>query len=73
MNLTTADLVEAVGYAMELRGAPVEGLQMPSDAALEDITFAGMQTRQVDFEMARAELRQFLYGTSEIPDEFSVE
>ena len=73
MNLTTADLVEAVGYAMELRGVPVEGLQMPSDAALEDITFAGMQTRQVDFDMARAELRQFLYGTSEIPDEFSVE
>ncbi|MBP3644996.1 MAG: LCP family protein [Clostridia bacterium] len=73
MNLTTADLVEAVGYAMELRGVPVEGLQMPSDAALEDITFAGMQTRQVDFDMARAEMRMFLYGTAEEPSEFSVE
>ncbi len=65
MNLSMADLVEAAGYAMELRGVTPEGMQMPSDAALEDITFAGMQTRQVDFEMAREELANFLNGTPE--------
>jgi len=60
MNLTTEDLVAAAGYAMELRGVTPEGMQMPSDAALTDITFAGMQTREVDFEMARRELAEFL-------------
>jgi len=60
MNLTTEDLVAAAGYAMELRGVTPEGMQMPSDAALTDITFAGMQTREVDFELARKELAQFL-------------
>lgn len=60
MNLTMADLVEAAGYAMELRGVEPEGMQMPSDAALEPITYAGMETRQVDFEMARKELADFL-------------
>ncbi|MBR6571745.1 MAG: LCP family protein [Clostridia bacterium] len=60
MNLTTEDLVQAAGYAMELRGVTPEGMQMPSDAALTDIVFAGMQTREVDFEMAREELAQFL-------------
>ena len=64
MNLTMADLVEAAGYAMELRGVTPEGLQMPSDAALSDITYAGMQTRQVDFEMARRELADFLQGSN---------
>jgi len=60
MNLTTEELVQAAGYAMELRGITPEGMQMPSDAALTDIVFAGMQTREVDFEMARAELAAFL-------------
>jgi len=65
MNLTMADLVEAAGYAMELRGVTPEGLQMPSNAALSDITYAGMQTREVDFELARKELATFLNGTIE--------
>ncbi len=65
MNLTMEDLVTAVGYAMELRGVEPEGLQMPSDEALTDILYAGMQTREVDFDMARAELATFLEGTIE--------
>ncbi len=60
MNMTTQDLVEAAGYAMELRGVTPEGMQMPSDDALSDITYAGMQTRQVDFDMARKQLADFL-------------
>ena len=60
MNLSMQDLVAAAGYAMELRGVTPEGMQMPSDDALSDITYAGMQTRQVDFEMARRQLADFL-------------
>lgn len=65
MNLTTQDLVAAAGYAMELRGVTPEGMQMPSDDALSDIVYAGMQTRQVDFDMARKQLANFLNGTVE--------
>ena len=59
-NMTMADLLEAAGYALELRGVPAEGLQMPPNEALEDITFAGMMTRQVDFDLSREVLADFL-------------
>ena len=59
-NMTMADLLEAAGYALELRGVDAEGLQMPPDSAMEPITYAGMSTRQVDFDTARALLEQFL-------------
>lgn len=65
-NLTMADFLEAAGYAMELRGVEAEGIQMPPNKAMEAITYAGMATRQVDFEMAREELSRFL-GTR-MPD-----
>ncbi len=59
-NMTMADFLEAAGYAMELRGVEAEGIQMPPNAAMEAITYAGMMTRQVDFEMAREQLSAFL-------------
>ena len=74
MNLTAQDLVEAAGYAMQLRGVTPEGMQMPSDAALTDITYAGMQTREVDFDLARKELALFLgIEPADAYDEFGVE
>lgn len=59
-NMTMADLLEAVGYAMELRGVEPEGIQMPLNEAMEPIVYAGMTTRQVDFEMCRQALKEFL-------------
>ena len=59
---------------MQLRGVTPEGMQMPSDAALSDITYAGMQTREVDFELARQELASFLWiDPVDDVDEFGVE
>lgn len=63
-NLTTADLMDGVGYAMQLRGTEVEGLQLPADKDMTPITYAGMMTREVDFEAARKCLREFLEGDS---------
>ena len=73
MNMTTADLVEAVGYAMELRGVEVEGMQMPPQEAMEPITYAGMSTRQVDFDTAREALHNFLYADVSVEEDFGVE
>jgi len=63
-NMTMADMLEAVGHAMELRGVEPEGMQMPLEDAMEPITYAGMATRQVDFEMCREALAEFLQEAS---------
>ncbi len=59
-NMNLQDMMQALNYAFELRGVTPEGLQMPPVEAMEDITYAGMQTRQVDFEYARQVLADFL-------------
>ncbi|MBP3541987.1 MAG: LCP family protein [Clostridia bacterium] len=64
-NMTMADMMEAVGYCMELRGVTPEGYQMPTDEAMDPITYAGMSTRQVDFEMARDQMQRILF-----PDDY---
>lgn len=63
-NMTTADLVDGVGYAMQLRGVAVEGLQLPADEDMTPITYAGMMTREVNFDAARECLKNFLEGDS---------
>jgi len=59
-NLSMADLLEAAGYALDLRGVEPEGLQMPPNETMEPIVYAGMSTRQVDFKAARKVLCEFL-------------
>ncbi len=59
-NMSLQDMMQALNYAFDLRGVTPEGLQMPPVEAMEDITYAGMATRQVDFEYARQVLADFL-------------
>ena len=68
-NMTMADLMAAMGQAMQLRGIEPEGLQMPPNEALEPILFAGMMTRQVDFELSRQVLAEFLDDDFVVLDE----
>ncbi len=68
-NMTLNDMMQAVGYAMQVAGAQPEGLQMPSDDAMEPITYAGMSTRQVDFERCRTLLAEFLDNSYVVVDD----
>ena len=68
-TMSLSDMMEAVGYAMQVAGAEPEGLQMPSNDAMELITYAGMSTRQVDFERCRALLQEFLDNSFVVVDE----
>ena len=68
-NMSLSDMMEAVGYAMQVAGAEPEGVQMPSNDAMEPITYAGMSTRQVDFERCRELLREFLDNSFVVVDE----
>ncbi len=68
-NMTLSDLVDAAGSAMQLRGVSPEGIQMPPNEAMQPITYAGMSTRQVDFELCRTLLAQFLDSGFEVVEE----
>ncbi len=63
-NLSSAECLEAVSIAMELRGVPVEGIRMPIDGTYELMPVSGMATQQIDFDKNREALRDFLYGDS---------
>lgn len=67
-NLTLNDMMEALSYAMQVAGVEPEGLQMPSNDAMEPITYAGMSTRQVDFEKCRLKLKNFLDSSFVVVD-----
>lgn len=68
-NMTAKDFFEALGSAMELRGVPVEGLQMPTNESMTSITYAGMQTRQADFEQCRKVLSEVLQASYVVADD----
>ncbi len=68
-NMKMEDWIEALGYAMQLRGVTPEGLQMPMDDAMEPIVYAGMTTRQVDFEKCRKVMEEFLDNSFVVVDE----
>ena len=68
-NMTLTDMLQAVSYAMQVAGAKPEGLQMPTDDAMEPITYAGMSTRQVDFEKCRKTLQEFLDNSFVVVDD----
>lgn len=67
-NMTINDMLKAVGYALQVAGSEPEGLQMPADNAMEPITYAGMSTRQVDFEACRKILQSFLDNSFVVVD-----
>lgn len=68
-NMTMAEMLEALGYAMQLRGVEPEGIQMPMNEAMQPIWYAGMSTRQVDFEMCREALSDFLDNSFVVVDD----
>lgn len=67
-NMTLNDMMQALGYALQVAGAKPEGLQMPADEAMEPITYASMSTRQVDFALCREILQSFLNNSYEVVD-----
>ncbi len=59
-NLSAGEMMEAVQYAMELRGAAMEELQIPFEGAYTPITYAGMSTREIDYEACRQAIWDYL-------------
>ncbi|NLB90305.1 MAG: LCP family protein [Clostridiales bacterium] len=61
-NLSLIEMLGWVDLAMQVKDGELEGIQMPVEGAYEGVTYAGMSVKQVDFEMCRRELHDFLDG-----------
>ncbi len=67
-NMSAIEMIEAVQYAMELRGAAMEELQIPVDGAYAPITYAGMATREIDFDICRQAIWDYLENSFLVVD-----
>ena len=84
-NMSTDDMFSALDLAMEMRGVPVEHIRMPVDnpegysptvenfnkgkLSYLEFAYAGMATKEVNFEMNREALKSFLLDSFVVVDE----
>ncbi|MBE0601508.1 MAG: LCP family protein [Firmicutes bacterium] len=59
-NMSINDLMAAVSCIFALKGVKPEGFQLPTDASMERIQYAGMDTNQVDFALCRSMFLKFM-------------
>ena len=68
-NMSTDELVEAMNYAMELRGCTVEELRLPPDGAATPITYAGMSVQEIDWVACRQAMDEYLQNSFLVLDD----
>ena len=68
-NMTTDDMLSAVDLAMDMRGVQVEHIRMPIEGTYEEFPYAGMATKQIDFEANRGALHDFLMDSFVVVDD----
>jgi len=60
-NMTMHDLINAAGYAFELRNAEIEQFRVPIDGTGDEFYYKEMATQQIDIPVNREALLEFLY------------
>lgn len=68
-NMSLSDTVDAMEQAYSLRGCIMEELRIPPDGAAHGITYAGMQTQEIDWDVCRAALADFLENSFLVLDD----
>ena len=68
-NVSTDEMVEAMNYAMSLRGCTIEELRLPPDGAATPITYASMSVQEIDGDACRAAMEDYLQNSFLIMDE----
>lgn len=68
-NMSTDEMVEAMNYAMELRGCTVEELRLPPDGAATPITYAGMSVQEIDWVACRQAMAEYLQNSFLVLDD----
>lgn len=67
-NLNFFEMLSWMERALEVKQSPVEGIQMPPDEASKPVTYAGMSVKQVDYELSREILHEFLNASFVVLD-----
>lgn len=62
-NVTMSDMMDILRMAMALKGKEIEQIRMPIDGSYEEVPVAGMATEQVDWEVNREALHDFLFDS----------
>ena len=62
-NMTLADMLEAAGYAYDLRDCTVEELRIPTDGAVRAIGFADMAAQEVNWPVCREAMYNYLQNS----------
>ena len=68
-NVTMPEMLEAMEYAMQLRGATVEELRLPVDGSVHGITYVGMAVQEADFDVNRAALKDYMENSFLVIDD----
>lgn len=68
-NMSTDEMVEAMNYAMELRGCTVEELRLPPDGAATPITYAGMSVQEINWVACRQAMDEYLQNSFLVLDD----
>lgn len=67
-NMTLTDIIEAAGYAFELREAEIEQFRIPIDGTGAEFYYKEMATQQIDVPANREALLEFLYESFTVRD-----
>lgn len=59
-NMSGDDLLKALDQAYSLRSCVIEELRIPQEDARKSITYAGMSVQDIDWEMCREDMADFL-------------
>ena len=68
-NMSAQDLLEAAGYAWQLRGCTIEELRIPADEDVRAIWFAGMAAKEINWPEARAKMQDYLQNSFLVIDD----
>ena len=70
-NINLESMMEAAQYAFSLRDCTIEELRLPPDGAVSPITYAAMATQEVDWEVCRQSMANYLQNSFLVIDDES--
>lgn len=68
-NMTFDEMLEAMDIAYGLRDCTIEELRLPPDGAATPITYAGMSAQEVDWEVCREAMADYLQNSFLVLDD----
>lgn len=68
-NMSAQDLLEAAGYAWQLRDCTIEELRIPDDEDCRAIWFAAMAAKEINWPASRAKMQDYLQNSFLVLDD----